>query len=33
VHIRRGGELAEIRDAITRTVEPVAEWRGQLAAD
>lgn len=33
VYLRRGAELAAIREAITRTVAPVAEWRGQLAAD
>lgn len=31
VHLRNGAELAAIREAITRTVIPVAEWRGQLA--
>jgi hypothetical protein len=31
VYLRNGAELAAIREAITRTVIPVAEWRGQLA--
>jgi hypothetical protein len=31
VFLRHGAELAQIRQDITRTVTPVAEWRGQLA--
>jgi hypothetical protein len=31
VRIGRSGELREIRDAITRTDSPTAQWRGQLS--
>ena len=31
VRILSGGELADIRNAITRTDMPTAQWRGQLA--
>lgn len=33
VTVKRKAELREIRDAITRTDEPTAQWRGQLAVN
>lgn len=33
VRIKRNGELKEIRDAMTTTDDPTAQWRGKLAAN
>lgn len=33
VRLWQSADLADIREAITRTVEPVAKWRSDLAAD